>query len=265
MSLGILLASQSQLITNMEIQFYHFNIFAQIGLMIVLIDFFNHFATKKFNSTFRTYTIIAYALAISIFVASSFGKLVLPLIQNYNYGFSNYYYNDQLDNSDSVIIDGSVLQYTFPIYSRAKVLYQADITAYGYTNIELFDRAYISAGCPSHFGQGLQSELIVYRFEAIKQKYSSIMWYLNLFGLDKYFSNYTEKLLVTLDHKQNKIENEFTTYLLRQTEKDCIQKARDFGINVIIFDKDSNWNSILNRQNIKIEDFGYYGLMKARI
>ena len=265
MSLGVLLASQSQLITKMEIQFYHFNIFAQICFMIVLIGSLNNLVSKKFISTSRTFRIIACTLAISIFAVFSIYRLVVPLAQDYKYGSSNYFNNDQLNSNDKLIIDEPIYQYTFPIYSKAKVLYQADITAYGFTNFELFDRAYVSGGCPSKFSVNLKSELLVYRFEGIKQKYNSIIRYLDLLGLENYFSNYREKLLISLDKKQNEIENEFTTYILSQSGKDCLQKAKDFGINLIIFDKDSNWNAILNREKIKIEDYGFYGLMNARI
>jgi hypothetical protein len=265
MSSGILIASQSQLITNMEIQFYHFNIFAQICLMVILIDFFNNLVTTKYNSISRLNRVIAFTLTISILIASSFSRLILPLVQNYNYGFSNYLYKDKFDSGDRVIIDESDLQYTFPIYSRAKILYQADITAYGYTNLELFDRAYVSAGCPSQFSHNLKSELLVYRLEGVKQKYNSVIRYLDLLRLEKIFPNYKEKLLISLDHKQNEIGNEFETYLLRVKEKDCLEKAKNFRINVVIFGKDSKWNSILKNQNIKIEDLGLYGLMKARI
>jgi len=265
MSLGILLASQSQLITNIEIQFYHFNFFAQTCLMLALIHFLNNLVTEKFNSLFNKYKVTIYTAVILIFVVSSFGTRVLPIIQYYNYGFSNNAYNDQINPTDNVIMDELSLQYTFPIYSRAKVLYQADMAAYGYSNIELLDRAYVSAGCPSKISNSLKSELLVYRLEGIKQKYNSIMRYLNLLGFERNFSNYREKLIVSLNHKEKEIENEFNNYLLHEKEKDCFQKAKDFDIDVIIFDKKSNWNSILNQRDLEIESFGLYGLMKVRI
>jgi hypothetical protein len=84
MSLGILLASQSQLITNIEIQFYHFNFFAQICLMLALIHFLNNLVTEKFNSLFNKYKVTIYTATILIFVVSSFGTRILPIIQYYN-------------------------------------------------------------------------------------------------------------------------------------------------------------------------------------
>jgi len=265
MSLGILLASQSQLITNIEIQFYHFNFFAQICLMVAIIFLLNHIITKIFKPLSSRYIFAIYAATVFTFTVTSFVSRILPLAENYSYGFSNNAHIGQLNRGDNVIIDEASLQYTFPIYSEARVLYNEDITAYGYSNLELLDRAYISAGCPSKISNSLKSQLLVYRLEGIKQKYNSITRYLNLFGFERNFSSYQEKLKVSLDYKEKEIQNEFNTYLLREKGKDCFRKAKDFDIDVIIFDKNSNWNSILNRQGLEIENFGLHGLMKVRI
>jgi hypothetical protein len=265
MSAGLLLASQSNIITNTEIQFYHFNFFAQMCLMLVLIHFFDSLIKNKFNSIFNKNTFKISTVVIVIYAIFSSNSHFLPLVQNYNYGFSKNVYNDQLNNSDNVIIDEALLQNIFPIYSRAKVLYQADITAYGYSNLELLDRAYISAGCPSIISDRLKSELLVYKMEGTKQKYNSIIRFLSLPGLEKYFSGHKEKLITILNNKEKEIESYFNSYLLREKRKDCFQKAKSFDIDVIIFDEKSKWNSILKEHNILIERFGLGELMKARI
>jgi hypothetical protein len=265
MSAGLLLASQSNIITNTEIQFYHFNYFAQMCLMLVLIHFFDSLINNKFNFIFNKNTFKISTVVIVIFAIFSSNNHFLPLVQNYNYGFSKNVYNDQLNNSENVIIDEALLQNIFPIYSSAKILYQSDIAAYGYSNLELLDRAYTSLGCPLVISNSLKADLTVYRLEAIRQKYITLDKYINFFNLDGFFSDYRNEIFTLSQYKEKEIESQFKDYLSNEKGKNCFQKAKSFNIDTIIFDKNSNWNLILLNKNIKIESIGSNGLMKARI
>jgi hypothetical protein len=108
-------------------------------------------------------------------------------------------------------------------------------------------------------------ELAGYRLEGIKQRYNTVDRYIKLFDFRNYFLNYREKLIDRLRIKENEIESQINEYLINETGKDCLQKARSFDVDTIIFDKKSNWNLILEKHKIKIESYGFYGLMKAHI
>jgi hypothetical protein len=265
MSSGLLLASQSNIVTNVEIQFYHFNIYSQICLMIILSLLFRNLITKKYSRIFTQVKVefsIATLLVIAIF---SIGNYMYTIVQNYNYGVYENIYTNHLSRSNNVIIDHARLQYIFPIYSSAKILYQSDIAAYGYSNLELLDRAYTSLGCPLVISNSLKADLTVYRLEAIRQKYITLDKYINFFNLDGFFSDYRNEIFTLSQYKEKEIESQFKDYLSNEKGKNCFQKAKSFNIDTIIFDKNSNWNLILLNKNIKIESIGSNGLMKARI
>jgi hypothetical protein len=265
MSFGLLLASQSNIISNFEIQFYHFNFYSLMCFMLLSILLFNDLIIKKYNFVFNKYTLKICATTILFFTIFSLNNRIIPLAENYEYGFSKNAYSDGLDRTSNVIIDEATFQYIFPIYSKARVLYQADIIAYGYSNFEVLDRAYTSSGCPFEISDNLKLELAGYRLEGIKQRYNTVDRYIKLFDFRNYFLNYREKLIDRLRIKENEIESQINEYLINETGKDCLQKARSFDVDTIIFDKKSNWNLILEKHKIKIESYGFYGLMKAHI
>lgn len=265
MSIGILLASQSQIVTNFEIQFYHFGVFSQICFMLLLILYFNDFVTNKFNFVFNKLHFQISTAIILVLAIFSIDNRIIPLMKNYQYGFAENFYSDNLNGANNVIIDEATLQYIFPVYSRAKVLYQADIVAYGYSNFEVLDRAYTSSGCPNDISNDLKSEWVAYRLEGIKQRYNTIDRYLNLFSVPNLFLNYREELIISLRDKEYEINSQISRYLLNEAGKDCLQKAKSFGVDTIIFDKRSNWNLVLKKHQIKIESFGLHGLLKAHI
>jgi hypothetical protein len=204
--------------------------------------------------------VVVILLLLVIFVTNSFTKVILPLINDNRGSSSVELLSNKYSSKEKLIIDVANLQNVFPIYSEAKLLYQSDITTYGFSNIEVLDRAYISAGCPTKISKRLQSELEVYRVEAIYMKGRALENYLNFFNLDRYFTSTYVPILDRALKERRIIQLEIDNYLISASQKECVDLARTYGIDSVVFDKKSRWYSIAMDKNLPLIPFTFQGL-----
>jgi hypothetical protein len=259
-STGLILASQSNVLTGREVQFYHFNIFAEINLLLLLLMIFSRMKNYNILKSFHFLQVSFIALIASILIFNSFSKIFFPLVFVNQTDSSMVTFNNKYKEEDRLIVDAANLRDNFPVYSKAKLLYQIDITAYGYTNEEVLDRAFISYGCPLEISEEIKSELEVYRLDAIYLKSKNLEKYIKLFHFDEFFANAYESTLYNTLDKRNKIEFEIESYLRSVSGKNCINMANRYKIDRIIFDKESNWYSIAKLNRLPITSFSFQGL-----
>ena len=258
-SIGLILASQSNIVTGKEIQFYHFSLFAKMNLMIYFILIASRITFRKFQNKIVKYRVILIVFLPIILILNSSKGVILPLIYD-NRVSSSIEFLNQYSSKKKLIVDVANLQNVFPIYSEAKLLYQSDITSYGFSNLEVLDRAYISAGCPNKISERLQSELEVYRALAIYTKGKALENYLKYFYLDKYFASFYIPTLDRALKERRIIQSEINNYLITANKTDCVSLAKTYGIDSIIFDKKSQWYSIVIDNNLPVISFTFQGL-----
>ena len=258
-STGLFLASQSNIVTGTEIQFYHFNLFAKINLMLFLILVINRIKFKKIQNQFSFFGIILIALLSTTLILHSLNKIILPLLFDNKINTSVELLKNKYNSETKLIVDVVNLQNTFPVYSYAKLLYQSDITTYGYTNREILERAYISAGCPSEISGSLKLELEVYRAEATYMKGKALEKYLKLFSLDKYFASSYKSKLDAAFKERSLIQSEINNYLIAVNKNSCISMANKYEIDSIIFDEKSHWRIITKNEGLPINSFTFQG------
>ena len=259
-SVGLILASQSNVITGSEIQFYHFNLFAKVNLLIYLLLVASRVKIHRFKVQISGSKKILIVLLSVFLVVNSINRVLLPIISDVRANSSIEILDNRYNYKNRLIVDVSNLQNVFPIYSKAKLLYQSDITTYGFSNTEVLERAYISAGCPSKITESLQSELEVYRAEAIYMKGKALERYLRLFHLDKIFAGAYKPALDTALKERRIVQSEIKNYLILASKKECLRLAKTYGIDNIIFDKKSRWYSITSASNLPITPFTVQGL-----
>jgi hypothetical protein len=195
-----------------------------------------------------------------VFILVKQAKPFLPLIFINQTDSSSVTFNNKYKEQDRLIVDVPNLQNNFPVYSKAKLLYQIDITAYGYTNEEVLDRAFISYGCPLEISEDIKSELEVYRVDAAYLKSKNLEKYLKLIHIDKFFANTYELPLHYALDKRKKIEFEVESYLRSVSGNSCISMANRYKIDRIIFDKESNWYNIAKLNRLPVTSFSFQGL-----
>lgn len=252
---GIIAASQSNLITGREIQFYHFDLFAKTNLMISVLLILSRVklvATLSQITRYRTPSIVLITGTLMLnSVISTYGPL---LSYSQNHSPAKFVIN-RYSEVDSLIVDVINLQNNFSVYSKAKLLYQSDITTYGFTNREVLARAYISGGCPNQLGKELRSEIEVYRFEAINQKASSLKKFIDYLEVDFLFSDLYKSTLEAAYREINSIELEINDFLISVSGISCITLAKSYGINYVIYDNDSEWKLIANKNGLLVNSF----------
>jgi hypothetical protein len=260
-TIGLIVASQSNIITNRSIQFSdHFLVFAVCNLVILMIFFTLHF--KILDIKFLAPKIILVPLMIGLVVFSAL-KTFLPAIQfekeNSLYKLISY----KFDASKNVIVDAPIAD-AFPIYSNSKILYQNDIYTYKFSNRELIERYYISKGCPRNLDLQKTSPIDVYRFEAYMQKSESIEKYLRFFNLENKLSYLFLQLQSKAVNIQSDIQTEIRNFLIGSEGKSCITLARSFGVDFIVFDESSLWNDNLNLFKTKFDLLDKYKYVDIR-
>jgi hypothetical protein len=259
-SIGLIVASQSNIVTGREIQFYHFSLFAKMNLMVYLVLITSRITFRKFQNEIVRYRVIIIVFLPIILILNSFKGVILPLIYD-NHGSSSVeLLNNKYSSEEKLIVDVANLQNVFPIYSEAKLLYQSDITTYGFSNIEILNRAYISAGCPTKISKTLQLDLDVYRAVAMYMKGKALEKYLKYFNLDKYFASSYIPILDRALKERRIIQSEIDNYLISASKTECVSLAKTYGIDSVIFDKKSQWYSIAMDKNLPVISFTFQGL-----
>jgi hypothetical protein len=260
-TIGLIIASQSNIVTNRSIQFSdHFLVFAVCNLVILMIFFTLHL--KILDIKLLTPKLILVPLMISLVVYSVF-KTFLPAIQfekEHNlYKLISY----KFDSYTNVIVDAPIAD-AFPIYSNSKILYQNDIYTYKFSNRELLERYYISKGCPRNLDLQKTSPIGVYRFEAYMQKSQSIEKYLSFFNLEKKLSYLFLQLRSKAVNIESDIQTEIRNFLIGSEGKNCITLARSFGVDFIVFDESSLWNDNPNLFKTKFNLLDKYKYVDIR-
>lgn len=265
-SLGVLIASQSNLVTNISIQFsYHFEIFAFINCIIILSIFL-----KKLLDKFRfTNSPIGQNLCLigAIFI-------FLPIM----YAISSEFKSTRNDLTtiqkrieinfgakSNLIVDVEGLQNTVRIYSTSRVLYQEDLIPYGYSNIEVLERYFISSGCSDKLTNDLLKQPLAYFIEASKQKGVSLQRYAKFFNLESQL-NFLYEPLLEISMKRNELVDKQISDLRKKLQPDsCLNIARQNDVDFVVFDENSEWSEILDDKSIVKSDFGLEGIFYAQI
>jgi hypothetical protein len=255
-TIGLIIASQSNIITNRSIQFSdHFLVFAVCNLVILIIFF--TLQLKIFNIKFNIPKFVLVPLMISL-VVFSIAQTFLPALQSEKKNDLYKLVSHKFDSSTKVIVDAPIRD-AFPIYSNSKMLYQNDIYTYKFSNRELLERYYISTGCPRNLDVKKISPIVIYRYEAYLQKSESIEKYLSLLNLENKYSYLFMQLRSKALKIESDIQNEIMDFLRATEGMNCISLARAFDVDFIIFDEFSLWN---NNPNIIEANFDLLGKYK---
>jgi len=241
-NIGILVASQSNIISNKSIQFYHFEIYLYILLLLIIIKLL--LITLLKQVTFKKLDIYARKISIPTLM------VLIPLqfiLTDIKFDPSNDYkkfFMNNFSQSSNLIVDISFLNYTIPIYTKSKVLYQGDIIAYYFSNTEIMQRYFINSGCPKQISFGEVPGLIDYRIEPTLQKGNQVFKYLSLINQEQRFRNLYSPYFKKAKEMEKIISSEIEVVIKRNKSKDCVDLARQFGIDYIIFDRESNWTEV---------------------
>ena len=265
-SLGILIASQSNLATNVSIQFsYHFEIFALINCLILLslilkklvdqFTFINQPIAPKIIFTLALLTLLPAIYLTSREFESSEKYLVrIQKSMEMNFG-----------DKSNLIVDVKGLQSTLRVYSESRIYFQEDMGPYGYTNNEILERYFISSGCSKKLTNDSLKRPLGYYIEASKQKGESLQKYLEFINLESEFRFLYDSLLET-SLKRNESVNEYIEDLrIRLQPSNCLDVARQNGIDFILFDKHSEWSGIVESESLSKSSLGFEGIFFTRI
>lgn len=264
--LGVLIASQSNLVTNISIQFsYHFEIFAIINCIIILSIFLKklldkfRFTNNPIGQNLYLIGAIFIFLPIMYLISSEFKSTRndLTTIQKrmeMNFGAKS-----------NLIVDVEGLQNTVRIYSTSRVLYQEDLIPYGYSNIEVLERYFISSGCSDKLTNDLLKQPLAYFIEASKQKGVSLQRYAKLFNLESQL-NFLYEPLLEISMKRNELVDKQISDLRIKLQSDiCLNIARQNDVDFVVFDENSEWSEILDDKSIVKSNFGLEGIFYAQI
>lgn len=259
-SLGVVLASQSNIVTGREIQFYHFSLFAKVNLLLFSIFFVSSLKLKTMKYLYSKFTRIVLVALCTMLTVNTLTEIFLPSVFHSKLNPSTKFLDREFSQADALIVDVPNLQNVFPVYSKAKILFQTDITAYGFTHEELLDRAYISAGCPKQISKSLQRELDVYRTEAIYSKGKVLRSYLEALNLDGFFGKTYKSALNKAYLERKTIESDLRNYLHSVEENQCIEMAQKYGITDIVYDSKSHWYRLVEVENLPATSLTFQGL-----
>jgi hypothetical protein len=245
---GIMLASQSNLVSGRSIQFYHFETFAYILLLLAAIRLFNliPFNIKPYTPRPKIIKILLIPTIFSLMLMQFYNTNVKPnnLSEIKQFFFKNF------NDNDNLIIDLKNMQYSAPVYTRSKVLYQGDIIAYKFSDNEILKRYYVNSGCSNSVRLSEIPSLFEYQTQPMEQKGQQIRKYLEYIRLDKQLSQLYKPYFQEAQIKRLKIESLIKKFTENNQGLNCVQLAKYFGINYIVFDSYSFWNSLIAEEDI---------------
>lgn len=241
-NIGILMASQSNVISNKSIQFYHFEIYVYILLLIVITKLL--LITLLKQVTFKKLDIYARKISIPTLMVLIPLQFILTDIKSDPPNDYKKFFMNNFSQSSNLIVDISFLNYTIPIYTKSKVLYQGDIIAYYFSNTEIMQRYFINSGCPKQISFEEVPGLIDYRIEPTLQKGNQVFKYLSLINQEQRFRNLYSPYFKKAKEVEKIISSEIEVVLKSNKSQDCVDLARQFGIDYIIFDRESNWTEV---------------------
>ena len=259
-SSGILFASQSNVITGREIQFYHFDLFAKTNLMIYLLLLLSRVKLVGNRYQLTLYRTPIVGLLSGILILNSIFSIFRPVLSNSESLSETKFTINRYTERDRLIVDVANLQNAFPVYSKAKLLYQSDITTYGFTNREVLARAFISSGCPNQLSKEFKSEIEVYRAVAIYQKAIALKKFMDYLKVNFILSSLYESTLESAYRERSEIKSEIDEFLMSVSEFSCIALAKSYGIDYVIFDNYSGWQSIAKNNDLLVNSLKLKGI-----
>jgi hypothetical protein len=243
---GLLLAGLSNVITGKSIQFYHFETYSLVLLLVVLVkilslvlDYISIRIKVPRNSQYLVITIPLFSLLVQV--------------STLDYDFNNPYrefFVKNFKNDDNLIVDVENLKYSIPIYSNSKVLYQGDIIAYGFSDKEIMIRYFLTTGCSDIEQVRLIPGLFEYQGEPLYQKGKQVFRYLSYLNLENEFTHLYLPLLKKASEVRRKNEAVIQNFITEYRNYNCFQLAREYDIDYIVFEEKSNWNKIPNELQI---------------
>lgn len=243
---GVAFASQSNVVTNKAVQFYHFELFALILLLILIsrsilaaiskIKFLRYFNFNKRNIL-------------------TFGIILLTLLNFYNVRLDHanpikQFFKTNFTSQENLIVDISGFEYSIPVYTHSRILYQGDIPAYRFSDEEIMKRYFINSGCDINSDFLNIPALFVYQATPLLQKEAQVLKYSQLLNLENQFRSVHESYAAEAKVINKSINSSIANFKQKNFNFNCVDLAKKFEINAIIFDNKSNWKNLLNSYEI---------------
>lgn len=269
---GLIIASQSNIITNQEIQFYHFLFLSSVNFMIFLgiVIFGLNLKNLKVKLLMKKRKFQSRYVLISVLLISlinPFNLILKPIITEWSAGVPILTDGSKIIKNKNVIVDNLNVQNTLSIYEDTNILYNRVIAANSYTNKEVFERAYVSGGCPDKVTELFISTIFVYRISGLEQKGIALKGIAEKLNLERPFASIYEPIIDSSKKQNAEIFREISKYKMQIDKDNCLIAAKNFKIDTIIFDELSNWKSIVESLNLSKEKirFGNKTLYACKI
>jgi len=242
--LGIVVATQSGIVTKRDIQFSsHFDVFLHLNWVIYSVYLMARFlnvpprratATRTFFarfSAFQNVTLVLIALA----------AISTLLISTQNSGKTNPF--EKLSDRN-VIVDDNVYQYSFPVFTSASILYNRSMHFYGFTDAELVERFIISKGCESDLTWEDLREVWMYSVDAPLQKANRLNGLSSSTRLVNLFAVEVQRLEEIARVREESQTNLLEKLIYKISQKDCISWARAYDVDRVVYSRNSTWVEI---------------------
>ena len=245
-TIGVAIASQSNVITNKAVQFYHFELFVLILLVIlisrsILITVSRIKFVRRFNFKNRN--------------TLSLGIILLILLNFHNMKFDHnnpikQFFKTNFISQENLIVDISGLEYSIPVYTNSRVLYQADIPAYKFADEEIMKRYFVNSGCNTDSDFLSIPALFIYQTAPLLQKEAQVLKYSQLLNLEAQFKSTHEAYATESKAIKKSIDSLITNFKQKYFNLNCVDLAKKLEINAIVFDNKSNWKNLLDGYEI---------------
>lgn len=266
-SIGVVLASQSNVLTKTDIQFsYHFEQFSYLNLCLALSHYFLIY-TGKLRS-FRLKIELGYVpkVRISLIFVAVIGQVLFFLSAYTAPRISELKIrNVDIVKIENAIIDDARVSTTLPILSDFKILYNEHMFYYGYSDAELLKRAYVSMGCPSTFTTMDVQSAFVYKIDAPLLKAKRYRELMATFPTFRLFEGPVEDLEREGLIARREIQSDLDSVLRQVLNSDCISLAKEFEVELVLFNGKSHWYKILEDSGLQINETSIIGLFSAKL
>jgi len=247
-SVGVMLASQSNVVTGKSIQFSdHFDMFANINLMICfyLVTYWKICTWKlPANSIFSALFRFTISLLIFAFSINSIIQIKEAVVEETTNLTSMLPKNLIFDGAD-----GS--RESFPIYADVALLYENGQMFYGYSDEDLLKRFYISSGCPLNLTKEQVTNVFGYRAIASKQKGERFRGVMARIGFPDLGTKLTKSLLEFSANQEKEMREELQDLKAVYGMTSCVDLARESSVEAVIFDETSPWKNVLISHGIE--------------
>jgi hypothetical protein len=244
-TLGILFASQSNVVTNSSLIFSgHFEIFIWINFILIFSFYLSKILTVSRLLTLNARLRVVITSLLLIYPISELSSIASGTSID-----MEKHLKVNLDDVENIIVDSSKFRNVLQVYSNSRILYREDMYGQRISHQELLERYYISSGCDADVNFESLSNLFVYRSVAYKQRGESIKKYLGYFGMDRNFSFLYDRLITEANEREKQIKSEIRKIQLNQIG--CIDLAKKYGVDLIVYDNLSNWNKVINELHLQ--------------